>query len=161
VDPKGKKWDAPKGVTVNGASIPQAFWSIIGGPWDGKYREASVIHDYYCDTRSEPWQDVHRTFYTAMRANGVEEVRAKMMYAAVYRFGPRWNFEYTPTCANCLAVPYRVSVFRPVPDTKELEALKTRVERTNPSLQDIEREADAAFVKEIEALELGTPTLVR
>ncbi len=34
---------------------------------------------------------VHRTFYTAMRASSVDVWRAKVMYAAVYHFGPRWG----------------------------------------------------------------------
>jgi len=161
VDPTGKKWQVNKGITVNGASIPQPLWSIVGSPWTGRYREASVIHDYYCDVRTEPWKTVHRTFYYAMLANDVAEVQAKVMYAAVYRFGPRWKFEYTPTCPNCLAVPYRVELYRPAPDDKEVTALKARVERTNPPLEEIEREADAAFGAEIQRLELGTPVLAR
>lgn len=161
VDPAGKKWETPKGVTVNGASIPQVFWTFVGSPWTGKYREASVIHDYYCDVRTESWQTVHRIFYTAMRANGVEEIRAKVMYAAVYRFGPRWNFEYTPSCPDCLAVPYRVSLFRPMPNEQEFDKLRARIEKLNPSLQQIEREAEAAFMNEIKALEVGRPVLVQ
>lgn len=89
-DPKGKLWSVPTGATVDGASIPQAFWSVIGGPFTGKYREASVIHDYYCDHRIESWQDTHRVFYDGMRANGVDAVTAYTMYAAVYWGGPRW-----------------------------------------------------------------------
>jgi hypothetical protein len=30
-------------------------------------------------------------FYYAMRAGGVSEARAALMYAAVYKFGPRWD----------------------------------------------------------------------
>jgi hypothetical protein len=30
------------------------------------------------------------TFYNAMRARGVSDTLAKIMYAAVYHFGPRW-----------------------------------------------------------------------
>jgi Protein of unknown function (DUF1353) len=43
----------PAGAIVGGASIPQVFWSIIGGPFEDKYREASVIHDYYCEQKSD------------------------------------------------------------------------------------------------------------
>src|SRR5688572_30359773 len=38
VDAQGKRWLAPKGSTVNGASIPQEFWSLIGGPFEGPFR---------------------------------------------------------------------------------------------------------------------------
>ncbi len=81
----------PAGTKVDGASIPQALWSLIGGPFEGKYRDASVIHDYYCDVRLKSWRTVHRVFYNAMRVSGVSEARAKLMYAAVFFGGPRWS----------------------------------------------------------------------
>jgi hypothetical protein len=100
VDPLGRKWNAPAGSIVNGASIPQFAWSIIGGPFEGKYREASVIHDVACRNKDRPWQDVHEAFYMAMLASGVDTLKAKVMYAAVYHFGPRWgrsiNFSNVP-----------------------------------------------------------------
>lgn len=91
VDHDQKTWAVPQGAEVDGASIPQPLWSLIGGPFEGKYRNASVIHDFYCDLRSEPWRAVHRVFYSGMRASGVSESRAKLMYAAVYFGGPRWS----------------------------------------------------------------------
>lgn len=90
-DSKEKRWPVPVGAKIDGASIPQSLWSLIGGPFEGKYRDASVVHDYYCDTRSEPWRAVHRVFYDGMRASGVSSIRAKVMYAAVYFGGPRWS----------------------------------------------------------------------
>ena len=90
VDPRGKRWTAPRGAVIDGASIPQFLWSFIGSPFTGSYRDASVVHDYYCDTMREDWRAVHRMFYHAMRARGVSERRAKWMFAAVYGFGPRW-----------------------------------------------------------------------
>jgi hypothetical protein len=91
IDPQGKKWMAPAGSIIDGASIPKAFWSIIGGPFEGKYRAASVIHDVACDQKAEPWESVHEAFYWAMRASGVEALKAKVMFAAVYGAGPRWR----------------------------------------------------------------------
>jgi hypothetical protein len=91
IDPDGKAWIAPAGATVDGASIPQIGWSVIGGPFEGKYRDASVIHDVACQEKSRPWQEVHRAFFFAMLANRVEPWKAKVMYAAVYHFGPRWQ----------------------------------------------------------------------
>jgi hypothetical protein len=90
VDPDGKHWAVPAGTIVDGASIPQPFWSIIGGPFEDKYREASVIHDYYCVAQTDTWEKVHLTFYNGMRARGVGGTKAKIMNAAVYNFGPRW-----------------------------------------------------------------------
>jgi hypothetical protein len=91
LDDDEKRWPVPVGTKVDGASIPQPLWSVMGGPFEGRYRDASVIHDYYCDVRSEPWRAVHRVFYNAMRASGVSALRAKLMFAAVYFAGPRWS----------------------------------------------------------------------
>lgn len=90
-DPNCKVWAVPKGAVVDGASIPQLFWSLIGGPFEGRYRDASVVHDYYCKVRTEPSEQVHEMFYTAMLANGVDSNRAAMMFYAVLWFGPKWH----------------------------------------------------------------------
>jgi hypothetical protein len=92
-DSEGNTWTAKKGSTIDGASIPQVFWSIIGGPLDGPFRNASVIHDYYCVTRMESWQATHKVFYNGMRANNVGEAKALAMYYAVLAFGPRWGLQ--------------------------------------------------------------------
>ena len=89
-DASGGEWNVPKGWKVDGASIPPALWSVIGSPYTGPYRRASVIHDYYCDVKTRGWRATHRMFYEAMRAGGVPEVQAKTMFRAVYEFGPRW-----------------------------------------------------------------------
>src|SRR5262245_9101617 len=59
IDPKGAAWLAPEGSVVDGASIPRFAWSIIGGPFEGKYRNASVIHDVACDTHQQTWESTH------------------------------------------------------------------------------------------------------
>lgn len=91
VDPARQTWNAPAGSEIDGASIPKVFWSFIGGPFEGKYRNASVVHDVACDQKSRPWRDVHRMFYNASRLGGVGSVSAKVMYFAVYHWGPRWG----------------------------------------------------------------------
>jgi hypothetical protein len=92
IDQRYVIWKAPKDSIVDGASIPQWAWSIIGGPFEGKYRDASVIHDVACDKKDRPWQSVHEAFFDAMMASGVDTVHAKVMYAAVFYRGPRWRF---------------------------------------------------------------------
>jgi hypothetical protein len=90
VDAKGQVWDVPAGAETDGASIPGIFW-ITHPPFTGKYRAAAVIHDYYCRTQSRGWQDTHNVFYEAMLTAGVDARTAKVMWAAVYNFGPRWG----------------------------------------------------------------------
>jgi len=81
-DPSREVWKAQKDFVSDGASIPRPLWSVVGSPLTGRYRNASVIHDYYCDAKSRNWRDTHRAFYFGMRANGVNAVQAKTMYYA-------------------------------------------------------------------------------
>lgn len=90
IDVNGVEWLAPKGSLIDGASIPRVFWVFIGSPFVGKYREASVVHDVYCKTKSRPHKEVHKMFYNAMRANDVGYIKAKAMYFAVRLGGPKW-----------------------------------------------------------------------
>ena len=91
LDARKKRWLVPQHAQVDGASIPRVLWTLIGSPFTGKYLPASVVHDYFCAVRLEPWQAVHHVFYEAMRASGVSSVRSKLMYAGVYFAGPRWS----------------------------------------------------------------------
>jgi plasmid stabilization system protein ParE len=88
--PDGTEWPVPAGSKLDGASIPRALWTLIGGPFEGKYRNASIVHDCYCDNHQRKWQHTHRMFYDAMRCSGVGSTKAGIMFYAVYRFGPRW-----------------------------------------------------------------------
>ena len=90
-DPKKAVWHVPIGAIVDGASIPQKLQPFVGTPFVGKYRRATVFHDFYCDTKLRKWKDVHEMFYYAMRADGVSKVQAVIMWAAVRYFGPRWR----------------------------------------------------------------------
>lgn len=88
VDPYQKAWVAPARSVIDGASISRAFWTLVGGPYEGKYRNASIVHDVACVNRTEPSDDVHRMFYFACRCGGVDEVHAKYLYIAVHNWGP-------------------------------------------------------------------------
>jgi Protein of unknown function (DUF1353) len=99
IGPNCRRWNAPTGTETDGASIPKIFWSVIGGPFEGRYRNAAIIHDRYCDTRTRKWQDTHEMFYAAMLASGVGPKTAWLMYKAVERFGPSWpEPQLNPDC---------------------------------------------------------------
>jgi hypothetical protein len=106
VDAAGLRWTAGKGSKIDGASIPQVLWST-GGPYEGKYRDASVIHDVYCDEtpKTRTWQAVHRMFHAAMLASGVDGPRALFMFGAVYRHGPKWPDPGRPGGGELLPPP--------------------------------------------------------
>jgi hypothetical protein len=99
VDSSGREWQAPLATMTDGASIPQMFIPMIGDRLSDEFLQAAIIHDAYCGSGNEklpvyqslPWEDVHRMFYDAMIVNGTSPVKAKIMFAAVYLGGPRWN----------------------------------------------------------------------
>lgn len=126
-DPSGSEWSVPVGAVVNGASIPRVLWTLVGSPFVGNYRRASVVHDHFCAVKTRPWQTVHRMFYNAMLAGGVSVSRAKTMYAAVYGEGPRWDSSGTP----------QHSETRPMTED-ELRDLEGWIKRTDPELAEIE-----------------------
>lgn len=125
LDPRGRAWTASKDAIVNGASIPRAFWTITGGPFEGKYRDASIVHDEACVRMAEPYQNVHLMFYEACRCGGVPEYQAKLLYAAVFHFGPRWTIK-----------PLNEERTRMGPDGKEETIIVTRM------VADLERQTE-------------------
>lgn len=126
LDPRDVRWQARAGAVVNGASIPRAFWSVIGGPFEGLFRNASVVHDVACDTRERRWQEVHRMFHDACRCGGVGSAQATLMYYAVYRFGPRWRVEERTTLVDGGVRRERIvhDEARPIPDATEVAAIE-------------------------------------
>ena len=82
---------APVGFESDGASIPKKAWSFVGGPWEGKYRLAAVVHDWGCVSHELTWQETHKLFFDAMLDAGEEKYIAQTFYAAVYEKGPRWT----------------------------------------------------------------------
>jgi uncharacterized protein DUF1353 len=89
-DPTGIEWLTKAGDTTDGASIP--FWAqpFVGQPFDKMFIKAAVIHDHYCDRHVRPWRQTHRVFYDGLAESGVGIPKAKLMYYAVYLFGPKW-----------------------------------------------------------------------
>jgi hypothetical protein len=147
-DPQGFVWIAPAGSVVDGASMPQSLWSFMGGPFEGRYRNASVLHDVAYDQHNRPWQDCDRMFYNAMRCSGVGPVEAKTMYYALYRFGWHWKFSIKR------AKPVKIGrklVARAEPASaptapvarNEIEVTRDWIRNVHPSLQQIEQRANA------------------
>lgn len=155
VDPQNRRWVAPAGTVVDGASIPRGFWTVIGGPFEGRYRNASVVHDIGCDEMRESWEDVHRMFYDACRCGGVDETQAKMMYYAVYHFGPRWErvtetqLEWQPgddgqMVQRPVTIETAVRIDPPAPTPEEIEQVVEFIAEDNPtvtSIKQMDREA--------------------
>ena len=148
-DPKGILWIAPAGSKVDGASIPRSLWSLMGGPFEGKYRNASVLHDVAYEQRKRPWQDCDRMFYNAMRCSGVSAIESKTMYYSLVRFGHHWRFpikrakRVKPSELTEQVVPEQEEHYpRALPvDSNDINATREWIRGNDPSLQEIEQRA--------------------
>jgi len=146
-DPHGLAWVAPAGSIVDGASIPRSLWSVMGGPFEGKYRNASVLHDVAYEQRNRPWQDCDRMFYNAMRCSGVSAVEAKTMFYALCRFGHHWKFSIKrakPVKFGGKMVARAEEIPRAIPvNENEVSNARDWIRRAQPSLEQIEQRANA------------------
>jgi hypothetical protein len=151
-DPATKLWTTPAGTQVDGASIPRALWTIVGSPFTDDYRRASVVHDYYCDVRTEPYDAVHLMFYYACRADGVSALKANMLYYGVVAGGPSWhvvrivNFNVlAPRTGTEEAIDFTdILVLKPPVDEARLQEDVRWIAETNPTLPEIWARAQAA-----------------
>ncbi|HKS31158.1 MAG TPA: DUF1353 domain-containing protein [Chthoniobacterales bacterium] len=142
-DPDGVVWIAPAGSVVDGASIPRALWSLMGGPFEGKYRNASVLHDVAYDQKMRPWKQCDRMFYNGMRCSGVSATEAKTMYYALYRHGRHWKRTHLlpgSATAEDEVVPRAVAV----DEQEDIAATRDWIENAKPSLTQIEARAAEA-----------------
>ena len=144
-DPKGAVWIAPPGSKVDGASIPRSLWSLMGGPFEGQYRNASVLHDVAYDQHIRSWQECDRMFYNAMRCSGVSALEAKTMFYALYRFGRHGAFEIKKAKRvkqSELATAETEELPRAIPvNTSDINATRDWIRSADPSLEQIEQRA--------------------
>ena len=144
-DPHGEVWVAPAGSVTDGASIPRYLWSLMGGPFEGQYRNASVLHDAAYEKKNRPWQDCDRMFYYAMRCSGVNAVEAKTMFYVVYKFAPHWKFPIKrakPVKLEGQLVARAEPIPRAIPvNPTEINEARDWISNTDPTLEQIEQRA--------------------
>lgn len=169
IDKQNLRWPVAVGYKSDGASIPRALWTLVGSPFTGKYLPAAVIHDFYCERKDRPWKVVHLTFYDAMIANGVDTIQAKLMYYAVYRFGPKWLQTRQQQLVGCdgqeqrkegctaLSVTKQTTV---LPDASasdtEVASMADAIRRDNIDLGEIRARSDRSFLADARALSTRT-----
>jgi hypothetical protein len=98
-DPDNKEWVAPLDAIIDGASIPRALWTIVGSPYTGDYRRASIVHDVACANAggdAAARRKADRMIYHACIAGGCSVEQATVIYLGV-RIGalasttPQWT----------------------------------------------------------------------
>jgi hypothetical protein len=89
-----------------------------------------------------------------MLASGVDKIQARLMYIAVYRFGPRWNFDVDacfckgcPACAN--PILKHVSKYKSEYKAADFEELRNKLMRGRLTLEQLEDAADYQLNTEI------------
>ena len=120
LDPSGRKWDAPKGSVINGASIPRPLWSTVGSPYTDDYRRASIVHDVACDDRTVLRKDADVMFYHACLAGGCSFLQANLLYAGV-RIGAWASASFTSESFAKERMLYRVP-FRAFADEQFIQS---------------------------------------
>ena len=140
-DNTGQAWAVTKGTETDGASVPRFAWSLFP-PFTGKHRIAAVVHDRYCQTRDLAWDAVHKMFYDAMIAAGVDDKSARTMFAAVYAFGPRWSLtgETRNVSMPDLSMDEQAEAF---------QALQGWIDQSNPNIDQIEKRVRESAVRQL------------
>jgi hypothetical protein len=115
----------------------------MGGPFEGKYRNASVLHDVAYDKHDRPWQECDRMFYNAMRCSGVSAVEAKTMFYSLYRFGRHGVFKDVKKGKQSeMASAQTEEVPRAIPmSAAEIDATRDWIRNNDPSMDEIEQRA--------------------
>jgi hypothetical protein len=160
IDPRGVHWDAPAGYVTNGASIPPTLWNVVGGPFDGPYRDAAVLHDYYCESKLRSSDDTHRMYYEAAVARGTSEQVASTMYAGIVLGGPTWEMApakkkagfdlllaqttttTTPAGKTVEVDPGLTNKDANAEQIKAMEDMKAWIAREKPSIEQIKKRAE-------------------
>jgi hypothetical protein len=84
---KKKEIWIPKGFEFDGASIPQIFWSIIGGAFHPDFLEPALRHDWAYITRCIGFLDANWLFLSDLQGIGVPWWKRNLMWSAVASAG--------------------------------------------------------------------------
>jgi hypothetical protein len=111
----------------------------MGGPFEGKYRNASVLHDVAYDEKNRTHEVCDQMFYNAMRCSGVSAVEAGTMYYALRKFGHHWK---APKAEPVKVGDEIVARAEPVNEA-DLNATRDWIRNSNPTPDQINQRADA------------------
>jgi hypothetical protein len=152
IDPNGRRWDAPAGTVVNGASIPRTLWSSVGSPYTGDYRRAALVHDAAVGKEGVLRAEADTMFYFACLCGGCPVLQAKLLYAGV-RLGA-WASAHHVLATDALAMAPDAARLpgQQTPRELELRARYTLIAQqlmaTGDDFADIERVVDRNLGKQ-------------
>ena len=83
----GRKIWIPEGYVCDGASIPRAFWSIVGSPFDPVNAIGAWAHDYLYLTHLTDKKTADEVAFQLWRKSGKGLWASRTMWFAVSKFG--------------------------------------------------------------------------
>ncbi len=153
---------APKGSELQ-QTVPPVVWQYSGLLPVSDYLKTVAIHSVSSADKVRPWQDVQATFYSGLRAEGANDIDAKIAYAGAYAFAPRWPLvEFVEVVEEKVVYPdtvlYKVEYIQPNMKGLSLEdyrtlALQILQQPENVSLDDIRGVIDGADASKVKATE--------
>ena len=156
VDAKGVGWQTNKETKTDGASIPPLLRPFVGSPWEDGYIRAAVIHDWYCDRHVRTWKETHRVFYDAMLASGLQKPKAKLLFYAVYAFGPCWGYLVPgQSCAagnDCIQMTGKEAAFVQLPGELQDQSGAGELRAIAATIELKEDSADALTLDQLMAI---------
>lgn len=146
-DGRDETWLAPAGAVIDGASIPRALWTIVGSPYTGDYRRASLVHDVACEVAgddSDARRRADRMFFEACRAGGCSARDAMVLYVGV-----RMGAWYRQILLEEQSRPrlHRDSVDRQVEDDFQFVGEQVLTDGETDDAVILERRVDAALTR--------------
>jgi hypothetical protein len=142
----GEVWVTPSNAILDGRSVPQLFNKLIGNPFDRGFRKTTITYDFAVKSKFHPWRRAQRMFYDGAVTEGVDPVEAKVMYTLLSASGSRWAQHSPDGCFNRCHNRFKELEWRPTVNEQELVSLLDWVRKENPSLDDIDQQANKAIV---------------
>jgi len=143
-DEQGAQWLAPGGALLDGWTIPRGLRGLPRLPLESEFRKSAVLHDHFSRVRSGRWRDVHRMLYSASLAEGIPPTEAKMLYMTIYASGWRWEPKDSSCYRGCHAAAATLA-WRPDATAAELAPVADWLQRSDPTLEQIEDQVDGAL----------------
>jgi hypothetical protein len=142
---KGTVWQVPEGHIVKGRGMPPLLRLLIGQPFYGGFRKASIVYDHATQEMKRPWDEAQLMFLEASMAEGIVPSEAKAMYLLLRAQGSRWEIPASRCYGSCHGKTEPL-LWRPVVDEAVVNDLLGWVRRDNPSLLEIEQFAETAVL---------------
>jgi hypothetical protein len=140
----GRKWPVPAGALLEGWSIPRALRALPSLPLESEFRKSAVVHGHFAHAKAGRWRDVHRMLYSASLAEGIPPTEAKVLYMTIYASGWRWEPKGSSCYGSCHAAAAMLA-WRPDATLAELAPIAEWLQRTDPTLEQIDERVDAAL----------------